>query len=65
MAKPNNYRDLEALIAETRKNRVQIQKAWEKVQTLEAAIESAKESRRKTKSGSTVGEKWSCDGNGK
>ena len=65
MAKPNNYRDLEALIAETRKNRVQIQKAWEKVQTLEAAIESAKESRRKTKSGSAAGEKWSCDGNGK
>ena len=42
MDRPNNKRDLEALIAMTKKNRAQLQKMWKKIAELKAAIESAK-----------------------
>lgn len=50
-ARPNTTRDLESLIAATEKNRIQLQKAREKFETLEAAIESAKKLPKRTKSG--------------
>lgn len=52
MPKPHSNRDLEALIAEMEKNRVQTQKLREKYDNLEAAIQSMKEKRTKARSSS-------------
>lgn len=51
MAKPTTNRDLETLIAETEKHRIRMQKALEKAENPDAAIESAKETLNKIKSG--------------
>jgi hypothetical protein len=42
MNKTGNKRDLEALIAVTKKNRAQLQKTWKKIAELKAAIQSVK-----------------------
>jgi hypothetical protein len=42
MIKPDNKRDLEVLIAVTKKNRAQLQKTWKKIADLKAAIQSVK-----------------------
>jgi hypothetical protein len=42
MTKPDNKRDLEVLIAVTKKNRAQLQKTWKKIAELKAAIQSVK-----------------------
>lgn len=42
MTKPDNKRDLEMLIAVTKKNRAQLQKTWKKIAELKAAIQSVK-----------------------
>jgi hypothetical protein len=44
MDKTGNKRDLEALIAVTKKNRSQLQKTWKKIAELKAAIQSVKNS---------------------
>lgn len=49
MATPDSNRDLEALIAQTERNRVQVQKASEKLENLRAAIESAREAHDRVK----------------
>jgi exonuclease VII small subunit len=48
-AKPNINRDLETLIAETERNRIQLQESWKKFENLEAAIEAAKTVLKKAK----------------
>lgn len=52
MPKPHSNRDLEALIAEMEKSRVQTQKLRDKYERLEAAIQSMKEKRTKGRSSS-------------
>jgi hypothetical protein len=42
ISKPDTRRDLEALIAVTKKNRAQLQKTWKKIAELKAAIQSVK-----------------------
>ncbi len=46
MTKPDNKRDLEVLIAVTKKNRAQLQKTWKKIAELKAAIQSVKNGER-------------------
>lgn len=48
-AKPNNNRDLETLIAETERNRIQLEESSKKFEILEAAIEAAKTVLKKAK----------------
>ncbi len=49
MASRNSNRELEGLIAKTKRIRAQIQSMWERFQNLEAAIESAKETGKRAK----------------